>query len=232
DDDDFDGLNEEDFLPDESDETEIGHDDSGKLSPLKQHHLPTAATTESQSIRFLEPVNPRSGSAAQMNLDKNEASVSSFRSWMHRNKENPTEDIGIVTSSPSPHAGGGGGGGGLRNLFRRNHKDNGEDVPHQEGMPTVEVTPAHENNTIDTLKNIFPIHHEENHDQIIDLGNDHMSSRIEVWDEPNHVIIEDKRDASSHSVIDKSNANWKLLVKEKIKELQTNIDNEVDVKSS
>ncbi|KAG2229819.1 hypothetical protein INT48_008263 [Thamnidium elegans] len=231
DDDDFDGLNEEDFLPDESDETEIGHDDSGKLSPLKQHHLPTAATTESQSIRFLEPVNPRSGSAAQMNLDKNEASVSSFRSWMHRNKENPTEDIGIVTSSPSPHAGGG-GGGGLRNLFRRNHKDNGEDVPHQEGMPTVEVTPAHENNTIDTLKNIFPIHHEENHDQIIDLGNDHMSSRIEVWDEPNHVIIEDKRDASSHSVIDKSNANWKLLVKEKIKELQTNIDNEVDVKSS
>lgn len=222
-DDDYDGLNEEDFLPDESDETEVAHSDSGKITPLKQQdHMPTAATTESQSIRFLEPVNPRSGSAAQMNSDKNEASVSSFKSWMHRNKENTTEDVGIVASAPSP------GGGGLRNLFRRNHKDNEEDVPHQEGVPTVEVTSARENNTIDTLKDMF--HHEENRGQLIDLGINSMSPRIEVWDEPNHVVIEDKRDASSHSVIDKSNDNWKLLVKERIKELQANIDNEVDVK--
>lgn len=226
DDDDYDGLNEEDFLPDESDETEVAHSDSGKITPLKQlhHHMPTAATTESQSIRFLEPVNPRSGSAAQINSEKNDASVSSFRSWMHRNKETTTEDVGIVASAPSP------AGGGLRNLFRRNHKDNEEDVPHQDGVPTVEVTPAHEHSTIDTLKNMFPLHHEENHDQLIDLGINNMSSRIEVWDEPNHVVIEDKRDASSHSVIDKSNDNWKLLVKERIKELQTIIDNEVDVK--
>ncbi|KAL0574624.1 hypothetical protein ABG067_009104, partial [Albugo candida] len=58
DDDNDDGFNDEDFLPDESDETEIGYDDMSKsenTTPTKHLHLPATATQESQSIRFLEP---------------------------------------------------------------------------------------------------------------------------------------------------------------------------------
>ncbi|RCH77652.1 hypothetical protein CU098_000012, partial [Rhizopus stolonifer] len=82
-DDDDDGLKEEDFLPDESDETEVGYDDT-KLAQKQNQHLQVhnAPTTESQSIRFLEPLKPRTGSN-QQNIERNEASVSSLRSWMH-----------------------------------------------------------------------------------------------------------------------------------------------------
>lgn len=235
DDDDDDGLNEEDFLPDESDETQVGYDDSTLNRP---HPIPTAPTTESQSIRFLEPVNPRAGSAAQ-NMDRNDASVSSFRSWMNRNKEikeeSGTEDVGIIASNPpTTHT----TGGGLRNLFRRHNKEDNSQLE----TPTVRVTsPENEEkdhqvvlsqpSTLDTLRNIFPLLHQEQ-DTIINVGPEKLSSRIEVWDEPNHVVIEDKRDAASHSVIDKSNPNWKLLVKERINQLQAMIDQEVDEKHS
>ncbi|KAI7894307.1 Sodium/hydrogen exchanger family-domain-containing protein [Mucor mucedo] len=247
DDDDYDGLNEEDFLPDESDETEVGgYDESTTpsnpaLNMQQQHHMPAAPTTESQSIRFLEPVNPRAGSASQ-NMDRNDASVSSFRSWMNRNKEikeEPgTEDVGVIASNPPAHS------GGLRNLFRRHNKDNVEDNVQADMPPSVRVTSPDDEekeqhvepitahpSTLDTLKNMFPHHHQEQ-DTIIDVGPEKLSRRIEVWDEPNHVVIEDKRDASSHSVIDKSDPNWKVLVKEKINQLQYIIDNEVDEKRS
>ncbi|KAI9361356.1 Sodium/hydrogen exchanger family-domain-containing protein [Pilaira anomala] len=257
--DEYDGLNEEDFLPDESDETQVDHHAaSEKVGPLSRQHaaVPAAGTIESQSIRFLEPVNPRAGSAGQLNSDRNEASVSSFRSWINRNKEGatPTEDVGIVTSSPTPHhvaaaaaaaatGGTGTAGGGLRNLFRRNHHK--EDIHQEEEgrvgieSPTVQVTPAEEGDypppahTMEHLKQMFP-HHNDHHapDQVIHLGHQQFSSRIEVWDEPNHVVIEDKRDASSNTVIDKADPNWKELVKEKIKQLEANIENEVDIKQS
>ncbi|EPB82236.1 hypothetical protein HMPREF1544_11041 [Mucor circinelloides 1006PhL] len=255
DDDDDDGLNEEDFLPDESEETQVGEYEE-KLPQTSHLHIPATATTESQSIRFLEPVNPRAGSGAHQsstNAERNEASVSSFRSWMNRSKSpsdaNDTEDIGIVVSptpSHTPNA------GGLRNLFRR-HKESTDDVPEQhqhQQSPNIEITSppsptdakapaapttAHEegnSRTYETLRNMFshlpPLAHGEHHkstEEVIDLGHGKLSPRIEVWDEPNHVVIEDKEDASSHCVIDKSDSNWENLVKEKIRQLQSNITN-------
>lgn len=255
-----DEFNEEDFLPDESDETEIGYDESAKSTsntPVKQHqlHIPSAATQESQSIRFLEPVNPRNGSGhlGATNMDKNEASVSSFRSWMSKNKEHKEgtghEEHGIVTLTPPAAT----GSGGLRNLFRRHHKDiAGNDIEegHMAGTPPIQVTSPEEEKdpaaadaaparrkqdhatTIDVLKNMFANFHstETTGEEVIDLGPEKLSPRIEVWDEPHHVVIEDNCDASSQTVIDKSETNWQLKVKDRIKELQHNIDNEVDEK--
>lgn len=254
DDDNDDGFNDEDFLPDESDETEVGYDDMSKRSDnnsppattKQNHHLPAAATQESQSIRFLEPVNPRAGSGNNLqvsNAERNEASISSSRSWKNRNKDNnhEAEDHAIVASSPAPqHT-------GLRNLFRRHHKDGIEEnveegQPTPTGTPPIHVTSPEEKDKIpverraeaenrplthEILRNIYNSLHskdEVQHDEIIDIGPDSLSSRIEVWDEPHHIVIEDKLDASSQTVIDKSESNWQHQVKDKIKELQTNIN--------
>lgn len=243
DDDDDDGLNEEDFLPDESDETQVGEfDDASSKLPQSQPqhlHIPATATNESQSIRFLEPVNPRGGCSTHQsnnNAERNEASVSSFRSWINRSKPTDapdTEEVGIV-STPPPQSQ---NAGGLRNLFRR-HKDSTDEVPEHQQSPTVEITSADDDEsssnsrTYRTLRNMFahlpPLVHGEHHksiEEIIELGHSKLSSRIEVWDEPNHVVVEDKQDASSHCVIDKSDENWENLVKEKIRQLQSNINN-------
>ncbi|CEP10045.1 hypothetical protein [Parasitella parasitica] len=245
DDDDDDGLNEEDFLPDESDETHVdGYDD--KPAQPQQLHIPTTttpSTNEPQSIRFLEPVNPRiGGHQSSNNAERNEASVSSFRSWMNRSKspahENDAEEVGIVTALPhQSHTQN--AGGGLRNLFRR-HKESPDEAPEQRATPASEAVPAtapapaandaenQTSTTYETLRNMFAHLAQGEYErptELIDLGHGKLSSRIEVWDEPNHVVIEDKADASSHCVIDKSQHNWEGLVKDKIRQLQASIEN-------
>jgi hypothetical protein len=228
---DEDGLKEEDFLPDESDETEVGYDDVAVKQPTSFHMV----ATEPQSIRFLEPVNPRSGSASQ-NLERNEASVSSLRSWMHRNHKaqdnadiTGTEEAAIVSSPPTTTTTG--SGSGLRNLFRRYNAKETVEGQHQQQMPTVQVTSPKESEQ-EHHSHLSFVHgeHHEPAEEIIDLGTDKLNPRIEVWDEPNHVVIEDKEDASSHSVIDKVDANWEEAVKQRISELQGNIQNEVPPK--
>jgi hypothetical protein len=197
---DEDNLLEEDFLPDESDSTEIGTD-SGKIGDKR-----TTAAQEPQSIRFLEPVNPRgstshNASATQVasNIEKNEASVSSLKSWINRNK---AADHAVQTEESATT---GGGGGGLRNLFRR-HKES-ETRKEEAELPT-----------------------ERGKDKL-DVGIDHLDPAIEVWNEANHVVIENKNDAASQVVIDKSDPDWLYKVKEKVRELQSSLDDEDEKKS-
>lgn len=214
-------LKEEDFLPDEDPNDE-------PQTEQQQHHLsvPTVTTTsaEPQSIRFVEPVNPRNNSlqpplhhhhrsqSVDSNVERNETSVSSFRSWMRNNNSKEEGDVGIVASNPPA-------GGGLRNLFRRHN---------QEQQPTTEeeAPPQHREHAMDKLKDVFShlTQEEKEEKEIIDLGQVHLDPRIQVWDEPNHVIIEDEQDAASHSVIDKSEHNWEYAVKERVKEIQQNIE--------
>jgi hypothetical protein len=209
-DDDDDGMKEEDFLPDESDETEVGYEDS-KSTTL---HM---ATTEPQSIRFLEPVNPRGANTSQ-NIERNEASVSSFRSWMHRN--NKAQDN--IDGTPEEVANASAPGGGLRNLFRRHNAKESVDEQHQQ-TPTVQVTSPEESE-----HQAHPSfgHHEK---KPIHLGIK-LHPRIEIWDEPNHVVVEDTQDAASHSVIDKANANWEEMLKQRISELEAHIQDGAPVK--
>ncbi|KAI8336867.1 Sodium/hydrogen exchanger family-domain-containing protein [Choanephora cucurbitarum] len=195
-----DGLKEEDFLPDESEDTAY------ESVKNKQLGLPTGAN-ESQSIRFLEPLKPRAN--PQSNLERNEASVSSFRSWMNRNKTNEEDEEQ--------------NNGGLRNLFRRNV---GKEAMENGSDETVN------SRTYETLRRVFshlPSLNGEHHrpvEEVLNLGPNKLNPRIEVWDEPNHVIIEDKRDASSQIVVNQSDANWEDSVKAAIRDLQAKIDHE------
>ncbi|KAG1503448.1 hypothetical protein G6F46_002352 [Rhizopus delemar] len=217
---DEDNLPEEDFLPDESDSTEIGTD-SGKISDKR-----TAVAQEPQSIRFLEPVNPRGStshntSAAQVasNIEKNEASVSSLKSWINRNK---AADHAVQTEESATT--GSGGGGGLRNLFRR-HKES-ETRKEEAELPTERGN----NNTLNTLRDLFANNDYKGKDKL-DVGIDHLDPAIEVWNEANHVVIENKNDAASQVVIDKSDPDWLYKVKEKVRELQSSLDDEDEKKS-
>ncbi|KAG1147138.1 hypothetical protein G6F37_011698 [Rhizopus arrhizus] len=216
---DEDNLPEEDFLPDESDSTEIGTD-SGKIGDKR-----TTAAQEPQSIRFLEPVNPRgsashNASATQVasNIEKNEASVSSLKSWINRNK---AADHAVQTEESATT---GGGGGGLRNLFRR-HKES-ETRKEEAELPTERGN----NNALNTLRDLFANYDYKGKDKL-DVGIDHLDPAIEVWNEANHVVIENKNDAASQVVIDKSDPDWLYKVKEKVRELQSSLDDEDEKKS-
>ncbi|KAG1298191.1 hypothetical protein G6F66_001932 [Rhizopus arrhizus] len=216
---DEDNLPEEDFLPDESDSTEIGTD-SGKIGDKR-----TTAAQEPQSIRFLEPVNPRgsashNASATQVasNIEKNEASVSSLKSWINRNK---AADHAVQTEESATT---GGGGGGLRNLFRR-HKES-ETRKEEAELPTERGN----NNALNILQDLFANYDYKGKDKL-DVGIDHLDPAIEVWNEANHVVIENKNDAASQVVIDKSDPDWLYKVKEKVRELQSSLDDEDEKKS-
>ncbi|KAG1322939.1 hypothetical protein G6F62_009954 [Rhizopus arrhizus] len=167
---DEDNLPEEDFLPDESDSTEIGTD-SGKIGDKR-----TTAAQEPQSIRFLEPVNPRgsashNASATQVasNIEKNEASVSSLKSWINRNK---AADHAVQTEESATT---GGGGGGLRNLFRR-HKES-ETRKEEAELPTERGN----NNALNILQDLFANYDYKGKDKL-DVGIDHLDPAIEVSD--------------------------------------------------
>lgn len=225
DEDDEEGLKEEDFLPDESDETQVGDDNRNPLN---------TTPVEPQSIRFLEPVNPRSGSASQ-NIEKNETSVSSFKSWMNRNNKaqdnSETADTETAVDALTTPAAASTGSGGLRNLFRRNvTKENlDEQQEKQHPLPTIQVSEPNENEQGNHLH--LPFTHGQEKTIAIKLGIDKMNPRIEIWDEPNHIVLEDKQDASSHTVIAKTGPNWEEAVKQRISELQANIENEVPPKA-
>ncbi|KAG0767784.1 hypothetical protein G6F62_000682 [Rhizopus arrhizus] len=62
--------------------------------------------------------------------------------------------------------------------------------------------------TLLTLREIFLYPHHHNKEKKLDLGIDHLNPDIEVWNEPHHVVIENKKDASSTVVIHKTEPDW------------------------
>ncbi|KAF7721326.1 hypothetical protein EC973_004870 [Apophysomyces ossiformis] len=163
-DDQLDGeLAEEDFLPGEVD-----------------------VSDQSQGIRFLEPVIPRQAQQPTSNVERNEASVSSIRSWRNR----------LSAEEASS-----GGGGGLRHLFRRN-KD-----------------------SVD-LKTVFSPSGERTDASLSCDTTDQpagLDPRIQVWEEDQHVVVEDTDD-TAQVIVDKSDPDWQDKVAASIKELQTSIE--------
>lgn len=154
--DDDDDFAEEDFLPGGDDE-----DDGNTMAP--------------HSIRFLEPVNPRttigsssSPSANSTNMEKNEHSVSSFRGWLHRNKDVAASPV--TTPSADENA--------------VNPLGEGDALQRQ----PLSTTPKRQKSP--------------------ELDPKHLN--INVWDEENHIIVEDT-DGTRHEVVDKS-GDWKPQV--------------------
>ncbi|KAF7724950.1 hypothetical protein EC973_000531 [Apophysomyces ossiformis] len=92
---------EEDFLP----------DDNSKIEPparvLTAEQRGSSSVLEGQGIRFVEPVKPRSLSQINLNIEKNESSVSSLKGWRRRPNKDKVDGEVHATN------------GGLRQIFRR-----------------------------------------------------------------------------------------------------------------
>ncbi|KAI8637299.1 Sodium/hydrogen exchanger family-domain-containing protein [Parasitella parasitica] len=203
-------LAEEDFLPDDSSET-VNNTSSSKvvLTNQKFDEDPRRGSSISfetnQAIRFLEPVKPRVGTAMQSsplsNTDRNETSVPSLKGWiMRQSTKNGEESVGEDSTAQQPKS----GNGGIKGLFKR-VKD------HNLGnhSSTNELTPVtNEHNGKDMLG-----HH---------TGNIHP--RIEVWEEGNHIVVEDSLNDAPEAVINKNeHPNWKKKTQEKIKQVERDI---------
>lgn len=199
-------LAEEDFLPDDSSET-VNSTSQPKLA------LPDPAFDQdprrgsaisfdtSQAIRFLEPVKPRLGVATTQhsqlsNADRNEASVSSLRSWLLRQNTKDGEDSAGEDEAPAhSHT-----NSGLKNLFRR-LKDH--------------------NHSSTTQEELAPITDDHMYEQEHDRG---IHPRIQVWEEGNHVVVEDSQSDAPEAVIyKKQHPNWKKKAQEEIKQVEHDI---------
>ncbi|KAG2226461.1 hypothetical protein INT45_014205 [Circinella minor] len=216
---------EEDFLPGDS-------DDDDERATRNNNNNPNA------NIRFLEPVKPRGTSQANLNIEKNEASVSSLRSWINRQKDedNKMEDqqtgqtTGTNNSSEVSGLNGGGGGGGLRNLFRRNKNNLQSSSPSPQIVSGMIPQPQSEKEAeqVSDIPGISPAVAA----QAVDEHHKPLHPRIEVWEENHHVVIEDSQAAEPHAVVDKKDSDWKQKTKEKIKELENQIAQEYPPGSS
>lgn len=232
-------LLEEDFLP----------DDSASINRLKLHPPPITnsnsssddplETTEDvrrtsavsldtqQAIRFLEPVKPR-----MTNVEKNETSASSLKSWLLRHPSNyhhhqkeaavttNLESGGVVEEQHySQH--------GIKNFIKRlanhHHTTAGCEGSSSASSGTNTPTASNEEHQHD-LKKLFaassasssvPSQQEK---KVI-------NPRIEVWEENNHVVVEDIQ-GDEVIIIDKSAhpSDWKKATVESIKKVENDLE--------
>ncbi|KAI8366074.1 Sodium/hydrogen exchanger family-domain-containing protein [Radiomyces spectabilis] len=218
DDDQSDGdLSEEDYLPGEGDDatTEMRH--------LEVPRSGSAPMLESQSIRFLEPVKPRNTSS-QANIERNEASVSSLRSWRNRNRDREDHQDDDESNAQGSSM------GGLRQFFRRSKdttatsssggdEDKAKQLRGLFSSPTTEAPPS-DKEPEEAPQTAGAPHSEKEAEQEADKHPDHAEEieeefhkpshpRLEVWQEAHKVIIEDSQDELKQTVIDKKDPNWK-----------------------
>lgn len=194
-----DGAAEEDFLPDDSDDR------------LTAAHGQEERNSSAQ-IQFLEPIKPRPTSQANLNVEKNEASVSSFSSF---------RGMGNHESSSSSS-----GGNALLNLFRRS-KDQSQDKSQEtEERPPVSV-PQSEKEAEQVADNVNASEEEAKAaEEAYHRRSAHLHPRIQVWEENAHIVIEDTANVGPQIVVDKQDPEWREKTKEKVKELETIIKNQ------
>lgn len=202
---DDDDLAEEDFLPGGEDEEEE------HSTPTT---VPTTAAHESQSIRFLEPVNPRMTTTStpsssrhrhsdSANIEKNEISASSFKNWFNKH---------------APH----------------HHKTNKDMEGTDITSATVNVldtspqpTQSHEKEEEDKAKGLKHLFDHQHQPPQRHLSQEFLSTsdEVNVWDETDHIIIEDSQGQFDPITVVKSkdNPRWKQDVQSAIISLEKNI---------
>jgi Sodium/hydrogen exchanger family len=168
-----------------------------------------SSANELSSIRFLEPVKPRSSTQTSLNVERNEASVTSLRNLFGKGSREDRENI-------------------------RQIEDRSKSRPSQDQQPQEPVTPAVVEPKAKwttrggfipkTLRGLFeqPAPGSSNEkegaaqQEMVEPGHTSLTPRIQVWEEHHRVVIEDANDTMDTVVIEKSDPDWQQKTKDTV----------------
>lgn len=231
--DDDDDVPDEEFLPnDDEDQTNQiygGHgvhpaDPEGaepKNPPLPTHLQAETqpdsqrggSSNEMSSIRFLEPVKPRSSTQANINVERNESSVTSLRGLFSKATREERDSMRASEDS--------------QNKRRPSHPD----IQLAEGEPSAERKKWHERAGFipKTLRGMFesPAAQSsaeseggEKQAPAVEPGHAPLPPKIQVWEEHHRVVIEDANDTINTIVIEKSDPEWRAKAKQTVADVK------------
>ncbi|KAI7902112.1 Sodium/hydrogen exchanger family-domain-containing protein [Cokeromyces recurvatus] len=216
---------EELFLPDDIAEITNNADNDTDININNQQPTSTTAHNNAarpgsaisydtqQAIRFLEPVNPRltAQNAQQLsNYERNEASVSSIRSWLLRQPKESfsQEDIEEENSTHSHRR-------SIISLFKKlkDHNNtasaNTSNLIHDE-PPVTAAEDIEEYHTAEHLQSLF---REQDREDKEKNHQENYIPRIQIWEEGNQVVLGEAEQNTPEIVIDKEDdPNWKQKV--------------------
>ncbi|KAM3579389.1 Na+/H+ antiporter [Umbelopsis sp. WA50703] len=223
---DDDDVPDEEFLP--NDDEEVNNSMYGihpadaegnePRNPPPPTHLQSDAQTDSQrgstgnemsSIRFLEPVKPRSATQASINVERNESSVTSLRGLFSKASREERDSMRASEDSQSKR------------------RPSQPEIALTEAEPTAEKKKWHGRGGFipKTLRGLFesPAAQSpgqpgtgENQTTVPETGHEPLPPRIQVWEESHRVVIEDANDMIDTIVIDKSDPEWRSKAKQTV----------------
>ncbi|KAJ2963939.1 hypothetical protein NQZ79_g1139 [Umbelopsis isabellina] len=167
------------------------------------------SSNEMSSIRFLEPVKPRSSTQANLNVERNESSVTSLRGLFSKATREERDAMRASEDSQS----------------RR--QPSHPEIQLAEAEPTAEKKKWHERAGFipKTLRGMFESpaaqssaqpEGSEKQASEPEPGHGPLPPKIQVWEEHHRVVIEDANDTINTIVIDKSDPEWRTKAKQTV----------------
>lgn len=200
-------LLEEDFLPDDSSDTLNSNESHGQPKIMIPQHPLSADNKDirrgsatsvdaQQAIRFLEPVIPRTPLSSGSH---NDSSSTSLKNWLMRHPKEEETQPDATAETHTTH--------GIKSLFKR----------RKEGDSTATNSRKSSMIVADDIQDLKQIYDPSS-------SSTSLNPRIEVWEEPNHVVIEDKKGEVKEIVIDKADhPDWKKETRKKVELVKNKI---------
>lgn len=169
-----------------------------------------SSANELSSIRFLEPVKPRSSTQTSLNVERNEASVTSLRNLFGKGSREDRDT--------------------MRQYEDRSRSRSSQDQQSPQELVTP-TEPKAKKTTMGgfipkTFRGLFeqpPASSNSNEkeqpvqeEMVEEPGHGSLPPRIQVWEEHHRVVIEDANDTMDTIVIEKSDPDWQQKTNETV----------------
>lgn len=179
-----------------------------KKSIPEGHSEPTreSSANEMSSIRFLEPVKPRSSTQASINVERNESSVTSLRGLFSKASREERDNMRASRSEQNAEP---------------TSPEETETVPEQKRKKNAigGFIPKTFRGLFEQPAAAGPSSSEKEggvKQEMEEFGHEAPTPRIQVWEESHRVVIEDENDTMEPVIIEKSDPDWRAKAKETI----------------
>jgi len=228
---DYDDFPDEEFLPNDDEDYEDSAYDVHAKEPVaasngqgssskpaaeepevkkssEHHHAEPqreSSANEMSSIRFLEPVKPRSSTQASLNIERNESSVTSLRGLFSKASREERDSM-------------------------RNSEEKAKAIRGQDETDEIAVAAPEQKKKWNARGGFIPktfrglFEHPASSEKegakqemvVEDSGHKARAPRIQVWEESHRVVVEDDCNTIEPVVIDKSDPEWRAKTKETV----------------